>query len=298
MSRFTIFVFLDSCTPEELLRSFRTEFIRFPREVSGKDYTQNMELFFKDYGKGNRGLLILHGLLGSGRNWHTISSSLSQKRRVIAPDLRNHGRSPHSKEHHVFDMASDVIELQNKLHLKPSVILGHSMGGAVAIELALHSPEYVDGLVVVDIFPKPHRSSVLFVLNAMAEINLRDFSSKQEVDRLLARSIADPAVRQFVLTNLQSTSSGLQWRINLDVLLQFLRESQKQSLGPADVYDGPTLFIRGERSNYVLDEDIPDIKHHFPQAEILTIPNAGHWVHHDAPNEMLAAVEKFLERIH
>jgi len=250
-----------------------------------------MELFYKEYGSGNSHLVILHGLLGSGRNWHSVCTSLAEKRHIIIPDMRNHGRSAHSDEHHIADMVGDVLELQNRFGLNSIFLLGHSMGGLAAMDFAFHAPERTAGLIVVDIAPRPHRTGIAFVLDAMAGIKLEKMRSKSEIDEALAVAIPDLLVRQFVLTNLQSGTDGFRWRTNVPVLRKFLLESQAYQPAAANVFEGPALFIRGGRSGYVRDEDFPLIRHHFPNARIETIDEAGHWVHHDAPGEILLLVD-------
>ena len=256
-----------------------------------------MELFFKEYGSGKPEMIILHGLLGSGRNWHTICASLAGKLRILVPDMRNHGRSPHSEQHHLTDMVNDLLDLQAKHHMQHSYLLGHSMGGLVAMNFAFRIPEKVAGLIVVDIAPRPHRASVAFVLDAMLAIDLDAMRSKGDIDEALSVSIKDPLVRQFVMTNLQTDGERFRWRSNVPALKAFLVESQAYQPSPADVYDGPTLFIRGERSDYIRDDDFAIIRHHFPKAQIETVPGAGHWVHHDAPDAILRLIDRFLEQI-
>ncbi len=256
-----------------------------------------MKLFYKEYGSGGKPLIILHGMLGNGRNWHTIATRLAERRRVIVPDLRNHGRSPHSDSHTLADMVEDVYELQRDVEALPAVILGHSMGGLVAMEMAFRVPEAVQGIVVVDIAPRPHRAGVADVLEAMAAIPLGSLQTKKEVEEQLARAIASPLVRQFILTNLLITESGLKWRVNLPVLQSFLVESQAYRPAPGDQYDGPALFIRGGRSGYIHDEDLPLLRHHFPRVRLETAEEAGHWVHYEAPEKLLKWVEEFLAQI-
>lgn len=253
-----------------------------------------MDLFYREYGKDSPVLVILHGILGSGRNWHTVAGHLGRMCRVIVPDQRNHGRSPHAPEHHLKDLAHDIYALQKKAGAFPAIILGHSMGGLVAMEMALHMPEAVDGLIVVDIAPRPHRAGVAQVLHAMRRIDLLQHGKKSAVDAALEVSIADPLVRQFVLTNLAVTRSGLRWRVNLPVLIEFLQESQAYSPAPTDQYAGPALFIRGEKSRYILNEDLELIRHFFPQATLETVPGAGHWVHYEQPEILTRLVTDFV----
>lgn len=255
-----------------------------------------MDLFYKTYGQGEPHLIILHGLLGSGRNWHTVCQALAERYHLIVPDQRNHGLSPHSERHTLAGMVADVVALQDHLQSAPSYVLGHSMGGLVAMDFAFAHPERLHGLIVVDIAPRPHRATVAFVLEAMAAIEISRFQNKSEVDEALAKGIEDPLVRQFVLTNLQAEGDHLRWRINLPALRAFLVESQAYKPAADQRYDGPTLFIRGERSPYIRNEDLPLIRQHFPTAELATVQNAGHWVHYEAPETIIHLIDTFLRQ--
>lgn len=256
-----------------------------------------MELFYKEYGTSGAELIVLHGLLGSGRNWHAVCSSLAEKSRIIVPDMRNHGRSPHSSKHHIADMVSDVLDLQNRHNMSKSFILGHSMGGLVAMDFAFHVPNRTRGVIVVDISPRPHRGAVAFVLDAMAALELSEMRSKNEIDEALAISISNPLVRQFVMTNVMSDGGHFKWRANVPVLKAFLLESQAYEPAVGSVFEGPALFIHGGRSDYVRDEDFELIRHHFPQARIEKVADVGHWVHHEAPDAILSLVNAFIEGV-
>ena len=252
-----------------------------------------MELFYREYGQAGFHLLIMHGLLGSGRNWHTVSGKLQSSFQIIVPDLRNHGRSMHSDEHHTIDMATDVIELLKRKKINSTMLLGHSMGGLVAMELAFQAPEFVEGIIVVDMVPKPHLSSVRPVLQAMLEVNPARYKNKSEIDLALEKSITNLTVRQFVMTNLKKSSRGYEWRVNLPALSSYLQEAESFRPSPTDIYRGAVLFIRGGKSDYISEADFTIIKHHFPNAQIKTVQDAGHWVHHDAPAELIKLIDQF-----
>lgn len=257
-----------------------------------------MKIHFKAYGEGTPHLIILHGLLGSGRNWHTIASRLADRGHLLVPDMRNHGQSPHAENHRLADMVTDIVELQQAQRASPAIVVGHSMGGLVAMDLAFQAPEQVQALVVVDIVPRPHRANVALVLETMADIPLAQMRSKQEIDAALAGRIESPAVRQFVLTNVRRAGERFGWRVNVPALLEFLRESQAYRPAPVQRYEGPVLFIRGEHSPYVAEADFALIRHYFPRVRIETIPGAGHWVHHDAPEATLQVLEAFIDSVH
>lgn len=256
-----------------------------------------MELFYKNYGSRPAELIVLHGLLGSGRNWHTVCAGLAEKRGILVPDMRNHGRSPHAAEHHLADMVDDVLELQNRHEIQRSFLLGHSMGGLVTMDFAFRHPERVTGLIVIDISPRPHRATVAFVLDAMLGIDLRQMRSKNAIDEALARSIPDPLVRQFVMTNLHTTDAGFAWRSNVPALKAFLLESKAYQPAADNIFQGPALFIRGGRSDYVRDADFATIRHHFPEVQFETVEGAGHWVHHEAPEAILQIVSRFVDQV-
>lgn len=256
-----------------------------------------MELFQREYGSKNPPIVILHGILGSSRNWHTIASKLANNNRVIAPDMRNHGQSPHSEVHRLTDMVADVLELQRALGATPAILLGHSMGGLVGMQTAFQASEKVLGLIVVDIAPRPHRAGVVQVIEAMARMRLHQLQSKRDAESALVNAIRNPETVQFVLTNLIIGEGGSRWRVNLPALQEFLIDSQAYQPAPTEIYTGPTLFVRGEKSNYLREEDLPMIQRHFPQARLETVAGAGHWVHYEAPDEVTVLVEEFVATI-
>jgi esterase len=245
-----------------------------------------------EHGAG-RPLIILHGLFGSARNWTTIVRRLGERRRAIALDLRNHGASPWTHDMDYPAMAEDVREV-----IAPfgrSAVLGHSMGGKAAMTLALLYPGLVERLVVVDIAPVAYagRSHGDYI-RAMQEADL-SVERRAQVEEQLRDGVPDPALRAFLLQNLVSEEGGMRWRLNLDVLLDHMDEIMGW---PDDVagrrYDGPTLFLAGETSDYVRPEYHDRIKALFPQAEIRTVPKAGHWPHAEQTETFLRMVEEFL----
>ncbi len=240
-------------------------------------------LYSKIEGSG-KPLLILHGFLGMSDNWKTMGVQFaSEGFEVHLLDLRNHGRSFHSEEFSYELMVEDIVQYCQEHHLEKINVLGHSMGGKTAMLLATRYPELVDKLIVADIGPKyyaPHHQDILAGLNAV------DFSNKpsrNEVEEILSHYIPDFGTRQFLLKSLYWQEPGqLAFRFNLAVFNKKITEIGVSL--PADlVFEKPTLFIRGGNSNYILDEDIAAIKVQFPNAEIETIPNAGHWLHAENP---------------
>ena len=233
-------------------------------------------------------LLIAHGLYGSARNWGVISKRLSQWRPVSAVDMRNHGQSPWHDSHSYEDLAEDLIaELP-----VGSDLLGHSMGGKAAMMAALTHPNHVRKLIVADIAPVTYTHSQLPMIEAMEAVDLGTISSRGDADEQLSSMVSDAGVRAFLLQSLDVRSQN--WRLNLPVLR---REMPKIIGFPKinSVYQGPTLFLSGAQSDYVLSEHREDIRSKFPNAIFAKIPGAGHWLHAEKPREFVAAVDAFLK---
>lgn len=251
-----------------------------------------MQLFFHEYGAGHP-LIILHGLLGSLDNWHTLSTIFARSFRVIAVDQRNHGRSRHSEEMTYEAMAQDIVELLDRLDLSTAHVLGHSMGGKSAMQLALRHRQRISKLIVVDIAPRAYPPLHDEIFEALLSVNLAALESRQQVDEALAVSIGNRAIRQFLMKNLaRNPAGGFSWRPDVRAL------KDNYSLISAEITDTrpfprPTLFVKGSRSPYISESDKADILRLFPKAEIVSV-EAGHWVHADAPEPFAAAVMSFL----
>jgi pimeloyl-ACP methyl ester carboxylesterase len=240
-------------------------------------------------------VLILHGLLGSARNWASIARRLGATRRVFALDLRNHGASPWADEMTYDQMAGDVRVFLARQGLPAAAVIGHSMGGKVAMRLALTHGEQVERLVVVDVAPVIYGRSFNAYVEAMRGLDLSRISRRAQADALLAERIADAGVRGFLLQNLISGDDGLAWRVPL----QALADNMPALTGfpePAESerYEGPALFVTGGRSDYVRPEHHAEILRLFPHAQLITIEGAGHWVHAEAPTVFLEIVQRFL----
>lgn len=256
-----------------------------------------MRLYYKEYGAGHP-LIVLHGLLGAGGNWHTISSRwLGQQFTVYAIDLRNHGRSPHSEEFSYEAMVGDLLAFMDEHGLSSAHVLGHSMGGKVAMLFALTHPERVDHLVVADMAPRAYAPSHNDIFDALRSTDPNQYGSRQEIDQAIAQKIVDPGVRQFLLKNLSHDRERgtYAWQMNLEGIYRNYHRLN-EAIDAEHPFEGPALFIRGEKSDYIRDEDVPGIKWLFPEAEFVTIPNAGHWVHAEAPQAFAEAVLAFLTR--
>jgi len=252
-----------------------------------------MRLHFQAHGEGVP-LIIAHGFLGSLDNWRTMSTRLAAHCRVYVVDLRNHGQSPHSKIMNYLVMAQDLREFIEEHGLRSPVILGHSMGGKVAMQLALQYPEQVDKLVIVDIAPKSYPSMHGQLLTALRGLRLQTYKFFGEIDSALTGAIPDPLVRQFLLKNLtRDPNEGFRWRIELDAIVENYAELTK-AVAAGSPFTKPACFIRGGRSNFLVEQDYQSIRGYFPRAQFKTIASAGHWVHIDAPDEFYRIVTDFL----
>jgi pimeloyl-ACP methyl ester carboxylesterase len=237
-------------------------------------------------------LVIAHGLFGSARNWGVVARRLAEDRQVIAVDLRNHGDSPWFAAHSYPAMAADLAEVIAAQGGRAD-LLGHSMGGKAAMVLALTEPARVGRLIVADIAPVAYGHSQMEYVRAMQAVDLTRVTRRSEADPLLAASVADPALRAFLLQSLGVEHGRAAWKLNLDVLA----DQMPVIMGFPEVagrFEGPALFVTGERSDYVRDAHWPPIVEHFPAAQRVVIPDAGHWVHAEAPREFAAAVAGFL----
>ncbi|RTY95647.1 alpha/beta fold hydrolase [Flavobacterium sp. GSP27] len=251
-------------------------------------------LFSKIEGSGQP-LLILHGFLGMSDNWKTLGTQFATDFQVHILDLRNHGRSLHSENFTYEIMAQDVYEYCQAHKLENINILGHSMGGKIAMLLATLHPELVNKLIVADIGPKfypQHHQDILAGLNAV------DFSkkpSRSDVEEIMEKFVPDFGTRQFLMKNLFWQEPGqLAFRFNLAVFNTKMDEIGIP-LPKNSVFEKPALFIRGGKSNYIIDSDFEIIKQHFPDSNIETIPNVGHWLHAENPAEFYQKVTSFLK---
>lgn len=241
-------------------------------------------------------LIILHGLFGSLDNWYSISKALAKVFMVVTVDLRNHGRSPHSLIFNYEVMAQDVLELLDELKLEKASLLGHSMGGKVAMQFVSTYPDRLRSLVVVDIAPRSYEANHTEIIQSMMSLNLRSFQTRAELDTELQKSIKDYRVRQVILKNVGRDNLGkFFWKIGLEEIAKNYNEINREIIFLRKI-DNPTLFVRGAKSSYINDNDIVEIKKTFSNVEVVTIAEAGHWVHADAPTEFLRRVVDFLEK--
>lgn len=257
-----------------------------------------MDLFYREYGHGQP-FLILHGVLGISDNWVSFGKRIAHKGyRVIIPDQRNHGHSPH---HHVFNyyaLVDDLVELLEKLGIEKPVILGHSMGGKVAMRFSLENPGITQKLIIVDTSLRTytrfryHRNYI----EAMLSVDFNTVKSRTEVEALLSNKIEVERVRQFLLKNLYWRDKHyLGWRPNLKAIWENI-ESMYDGVFYSTTFKGDTIFIRGGRSDYILEDDWLSILKNFPNATLKTIENGSHWVHADEPELFWSMIEEFLDR--
>ena len=250
-------------------------------------------------------LVILHGLYGASDNWISIARKLEGRFTIFLPDLRNHGHSPHTSSHTYQDMVDDLHLFFNDHHITSAIVLGHSMGGKVAMMFAAEYPELVTGLIVADIAPKSYNlndrpyKTVLeheLILGLMEELNLVAVSSRKEIDHFLAEKLHNTTLRQFLIKNIQRNKDDyFEWKINVPVLKHALvsitsgvNSSWFDDRKP--ILNYPVTFIRGMKSDYISDDDLPMIRDIYPEARVIDIPDAGHWLHSEQPEKFVEAV--------
>lgn len=254
-----------------------------------------MKLHYKKLGQG-KPLIILHGLFGQLDNWQTLGKQFSENGfEVYLVDQRNHGHSPHSETWNYQAMSDDILELIQDNHLQKVILLGHSMGGKTAMCFALEHTEYIEKLIIADIAPK-HYPVQRDVADALLSVDLNIVKSRKEVEEQLSKFFSDFGTKQFLLKNLYwKTEMQLAWRFNLEVISKNLEAIGESFITKNKIASVETLFLRGEKSNYILDEDREEIKKLFPNAEIKTIANAAHWLHADKPKEFFEEVVSFVK---
>ena len=239
-------------------------------------------------------LIIAHGLYGSGRNWGVIARRLSEDREVIAVDMRNHGDSAHHAVHDYPAMAGDLAEVIVAQGAGPVDLMGHSMGGKAAMQLALTRPDLIRRLVVADIAPVAYSHDQTRNAQAMASLDLAQITTRAEADAALAVKIDDPSLRAFFLQSLDMRQHPPRWKLNLPVL-----EAEMPKIVGWPATEGqfphPSLFLTGAESSYVRPEHRETIRAHFPKSRFAKIPDAGHWLHAEKPREFEETVRVFLE---
>lgn len=253
-----------------------------------------MKLFYREFGKGEP-LIILHGLFGSSDNWQTLAKKFAEEYKVYTVDLRNHGRSFHHEEFNYDVMMHDVEEFINDIGLERVSLMGHSMGGKLSMNYTLNHPEKVDNLIVVDIAPRKYQVLHDGIIKALISLNLKEFTKREEVDDALSDMLQNFSVRQFLLKNLvRNPEGGFNWKINLNVIDRNIQNLVVE-ISSEDPYRGKTLFIAGDKSDYIRPVDEEQILELFPLAKIKYLPDTGHWVHAQAPELLFTTVIEFLK---
>lgn len=239
-------------------------------------------------------LIILHGLFGMLDNWRTVANLLEDKFQCILVDLRNHGRSPHLEEMNYQIMADDLLELINALNIPSAIFIGHSMGGKVAMQFAFDHPEKVEKLIVVDISPKKYDRHHDHVIEAIESIDPSRLEKRSDAEKSLIKYLgSDQTTIQFLLKNLKRIpEGGFEWKANMPILIDHY-DSLMERVDSWAGFTKPTLFIRGEKSDSVKDEDWADIQRLFADSQLVTISGAGHWVHADQPKAITEAILTF-----
>lgn len=256
----------------------------------------SVQLYYESLGKsGNPPLVILHGLLGSSRNWLNVGKMLSELFDVYLLDLRNHGNSPHTNTMDYNEMVDDLLIWVNEHNINNFYLLGHSLGGKVAMTFACRYPERLKALIIEDIVPKEYALRYSKEFQAMNDLHLETIKNRSDADKSMELTIPDWAWRQFLLTNLKHTpDKNFHWQINLPIITASLLEIMKNPLKSDDLYNGTTLFLRGENSDFIDNEDYPKIYRHFPNATIINFTHTGHNIHVENTAGLIEALKKLL----
>ena len=254
-----------------------------------------MKLAYREFGSGQP-LIILHGLFGQSDNWNTLAKRFSEKGfHVFTIDQRNHGLSPHSDIWSYEAMAQDLKEFIDEHQLQNVILLGHSMGGKTVMFFEQQFPNMAQKLIVADIAPRayaPHHDEVLKALNA---VDFTDINTRKDAEVILGQYISDFGTKQFLLKNIywrEDETKQMAWRFNLETITK-----EYNNIGvvvPTFLSNTKTLFIRGEKSNYILDNDMIDIRNRFLDVDLKTIANSGHWVHAEQPEAFFNCVMEFI----
>ncbi len=233
-------------------------------------------------------LILLHGLFGSSANWLGIARRLAADFRLIIPDLRNHGRSAHAMLMDYPVMVEDLLALMDRLGISAAHLCGHSMGGKVAMWLALQHPERLERLVVADIAPVSYSHRFDAIFDGLQGVDLSPEATRQQIDQQLARWVDDAGVRGYLLQNLLRIDGEWQWRLNLSGLQAALPELLSFPEVGGQAFPGEALFLHGSRSDYVREAYRPIILRHFPFARLRMIEGAGHWLYAEQPDKFTA----------
>ena len=252
-----------------------------------------LELNYKEFGQGEP-IIILHGMFGTLDNWQTIAKQLAENNSVYILDQRDHGRSPHTEKIDYQILADDLKDFMESHWIYKATIIGHSMGGKTAMQFAIDNPDMVEKLVVIDIAPKVYKGGHEVIIDTLLSIDLATLQDRKDAETQMMQRIPEFGTRQFLLKNLSrnENTNAFEWKMNLATIYA----NYEKILGNVSkgVYEGETLFIRGENSDYIKTEDEAAVYNFFPKAEIKTVANAGHWVHAEQPKVLLEMIKAFL----
>jgi pimeloyl-ACP methyl ester carboxylesterase len=253
-----------------------------------------MNLHYKTFGSGFP-LIILHGLMGSLDNWQTIAKQFSKHFQVYLIDLRNHGRSPHTAAFDYDILVKDLVEFYEQHHILKANIIGHSMGGKTAMQFALENGDKVEKLIVVDVAPVAYEDRHSSVFKALFAVDLKSLQSRQEAEAILRTYLDEESTVQFLMKGLyRKDNNEFDWRFDL-VALYNAYQNISSGIKSAATFEGETLFIKGEKSDYINASNFSEIMDLFPHNHLVEIAGAGHWVHAEKPQEFVEAVEAFLK---
>ena len=262
---------------------------------NAKSFTKTLTLYSRKVGENGPDFVVLHGLFGSGKNWRSFAGSLEEDFQVWTLDARNHGDSPHADSMSYQQMAEDVVRFFDGNELENVILLGHSMGGKTAMQLALQFPDRIAALIVVDIAPVcyDHQQKQLKLIEAMQGLHLAAEMSRSDIEKKLALKIPEKRLLSFLMTNLYRQNGQFQWRIGLEQIaagMPYLLNYPELN----SVFKGPVQFIGGENSAYLKFEYHALIRKKFPESRIAMLKNCGHWLHIEQPAAFQKTVNEFL----
>ena len=255
-----------------------------------------MKLFYRNFGAGQP-LIVLHGLFGISDNWIPFGKIMAQKNfNVYIPDLRNHGQSPHCDTFNYQSMLIDLEDFINDNRIYNPIILGHSMGGKIAMHYALKNPSKLNKLIIIDVSLRTYTKKThhIALANAMLSIDFAIAKTRADIEKQLLPDISDKRIRNFLMKNIKRKDKySYAWKINMESIYNNI-DNVYEGINIESVFEEPTIFVRGGISTYVSEDDYPKIKKHFPNSRIHTIENASHWVQADAPEQFISIINDFL----
>ena len=262
---------------------------------NAKSFTKTLTLYSRKVGENGPDFVVLHGLFGSGKNWRSFAGSLEEDFQVWTLDARNHGDSPHADSMSYQQMAEDVVRFVDENELENVILLGHSMGGKTAMQLALKFPDRIAALIVVDIAPVcyDHQQKQLKLIEAMQGLHIAAEMSRSDIEKKLALKIPEKRLLSFLMTNLYRQNGQFQWRIGLEQIaagMPYLLNYPELN----SVFKGPVQFIGGENSAYLKFGYHALIRKIFPESRITMLKNCGHWLHVEQPAAFQKTVKEFI----